>query len=216
MDKYTEDAASAISSREVSEVLVQITGEAMKQEATMSVALLNQLSEVAQQQVMTNTQLMLESQSREQEIIRNEERFKAEVEQMVADNQAEAAEYQREIKAAYSNMSFIIGSEIKLDPVGIDETLVFLFSLLLLALIGMADAAGTFETYQKAFIGNPLQMVNDLNTQLKQSGIGPNIKSWPTLLPSQAFSFSFGRDWGGTTTVRCAQQLFRRLVFRLC
>jgi len=118
VDKYTEDAASAISAREVSEVLVQITGEAMKQEATMSVALLNQLSEVAQQQVMTNTQLMLESQNREQEIIRNEEKFKAEVEEMVAENNAEAAEYQREIKAAYSNMSSIIGAEIKLDPVG--------------------------------------------------------------------------------------------------
>ncbi|CAM4378945.1 hypothetical protein [Deinococcus marmoris] len=67
---------------------------------------------------MTNTQLMLESQSREQEIIRNEEKFKAEVEQMVAENQAEAEEYQRDIKAAYSSMSSIIGSEIKLDPVG--------------------------------------------------------------------------------------------------
>ncbi|WP_317641703.1 hypothetical protein [Deinococcus arenicola] len=118
VDKYTEDASSAISSREVSEVLVQITGEAMKQEATMSVALLNQLSEVAQQQVMTNTQLMMESQDREKEITRNEEKFKAEVEQMVAENQAEAEEYQRDIKAAYSSMSSIIGSEIKLDPVG--------------------------------------------------------------------------------------------------
>ncbi|RJF74588.1 hypothetical protein D3875_03340 [Deinococcus cavernae] len=118
VDKYSKDAASAVSAREVSEVLVQITGEAMKQDATMSVALLNQLSELAQQQVMTNTQLMLERQSKEQEIARNEEEFKAEVEQMVAENNAQAAEFQRDIKSAYSNMSSILKADIKLEPVG--------------------------------------------------------------------------------------------------
>lgn len=118
VDKYRRDASSAVSAREVSEVLVQITGEAMKQDATMSVALLNQLGEVAQQQVMTNTQLMLERQAREQEITRNEEEFRAEVEQMVADNNAQAAEYQRDIQSAYSNMSSILRADINLEAVG--------------------------------------------------------------------------------------------------
>ncbi|QLG13346.1 hypothetical protein HLB42_20690 (plasmid) [Deinococcus sp. D7000] len=68
--------------------------------------------------------------------------------------------------------------------------------LLLLALIGMADAAGTFETYQKAFIGNPLQMVNDLNTQLKQSGIGPNIKKLAYAIAVAGFFFQLWKGLG--------------------
>lgn len=71
-----------------------------------------------------------------------------------------------------------------------------LVPLLLLAFIGMADAAGTFETYQKAFLGNPLQMVNDLNIQLKQSGIGPKIKNLAYAIAVAGFIFQLWKGLG--------------------
>lgn len=118
VDKYTRDAQTAVSAREVNEVLVKVTGEAMKQDATMSVALLNQLSEVAQQQVMTNTQLMMQRQAQEKEIANKQEQVRAAVEQEVAANQQEADYYQSEMDTAYDSLSNILNSDIQIDPVG--------------------------------------------------------------------------------------------------
>lgn len=70
-----------------------------------------------------------------------------------------------------------------------------LIPLLLLALIGMADA-NTFNTYQKVFMGNPLEMVNDLNMQLKQSGIGPNIKKLAYAIAVAGFIFQLWKGLG--------------------
>ncbi|QFP78594.1 hypothetical protein [Deinococcus sp. AJ005] len=71
----------------------------------------------------------------------------------------------------------------------------FLVPLLFLALIGMADA-GTFDTYQKVFMGNPLEMVNDLNLKLKQSGIGPNIKKLASAIAIAGFFFQLWKGLG--------------------
>lgn len=67
--------------------------------------------------------------------------------------------------------------------------------LLLLVLIGVADA-GTFTTYQKVFMGNPLEMVNDLNLQLKHSGIGPNIKKLAYVIAIAGFFFQLWKGLG--------------------
>ncbi|MDV6376342.1 hypothetical protein [Deinococcus arenicola] len=70
-----------------------------------------------------------------------------------------------------------------------------LVPLLLLTLVSMADA-NTFNTYQKVFMGNPLEMVNDLNTQLKQSGIGPNIKKLAYAIAVAGFFFQLWKGLG--------------------
>ncbi|CAM4378916.1 hypothetical protein [Deinococcus marmoris] len=70
-----------------------------------------------------------------------------------------------------------------------------LVPLLLLTLVSMADA-NTFSTYQKVFVGNPLEMVNDLNTQLKQSGIGPNIKKLAYAITVAGFIFQLWKGLG--------------------
>ena len=104
-DKYVRDAATSISGREVGEVQVQITAAAMKQEATMSVALMSQLGELAQQQVMTNTLLMKQESQAEQTILSNEEAFNASIERIAQKNMDDAAQYGAQIKDAYDGIA---------------------------------------------------------------------------------------------------------------
>ena len=61
-DTLTNKARTALSSREVAEVQVESIAELMKTNAVMNTAILNQLSEIAKQQVMTNSQLLTGAQ----------------------------------------------------------------------------------------------------------------------------------------------------------
>ncbi|GGO33494.1 hypothetical protein GCM10008949_32750 [Deinococcus humi] len=71
----------------------------------------------------------------------------------------------------------------------------FIVPLLLLTLIGVAGA-DTFDTYQKVFIGNPLEMVNDLNTNLKKSGIGRSIQKLAVAIAVAGFFFQLYKSLG--------------------
>ena len=106
-DKYAKDAATALSAREVAEIQVKLGAAQMKQDATMSVALLNQLSEVVQQQVMTNTHLLMERNQREQDMVSAEEALNRELETMAQQNLDAAVENGQAIQGAYANAASV-------------------------------------------------------------------------------------------------------------
>lgn len=111
IDKYVKAASTAISTREVTEVQVQLLGAATRQQAAMDVALMNQLGEMVQQQVMTNVQLMKQSSAREQEIMNNEAELTAAVENEILENRLLADQYAGEIKGAYRNLKGALDSQ---------------------------------------------------------------------------------------------------------
>lgn len=106
-DAFSRQAATAVSAREVAELQVKLDAEQMKQSATFSVALLNQLGELAQQQVMTNTQLMLERKGREEELLSNEEELNLTIESLAQENMDAAVEYGKTIMGAYANAASV-------------------------------------------------------------------------------------------------------------
>lgn len=115
-DAFARDAATAVSAREVAELQVRLDAEQMKQDATFSVALLNQLGELVQQQVMTNTQLMLERRSREEALLSAEEEVNQELEALAQENLDAAIEYGKAITGAYANAESVLsGTEGGLD-----------------------------------------------------------------------------------------------------
>lgn len=118
-DRYIKDARTALSTREVAEVQVQLAGEAMRQEATMNVALMNQLGEMVQQQVMTNMQLMKESGARTEALMSHEAELNAAIANEALENKLLATQYAGEIKGAYANLASVIkDQEVTLTPVG--------------------------------------------------------------------------------------------------
>lgn len=62
-DTFNKEAETALSQREVSTIQLQAFTEYMKQDAVFNTAILNQLSEIAKQGVMTNTQLLAQRDS---------------------------------------------------------------------------------------------------------------------------------------------------------
>lgn len=117
-DRLAGDAATALSAREVAEIQVRLGAEQMKQDATMSVALLNQLSEVVQQQVMTNTHLLMERNQREEEMVSQEEQLNREVETLAQENVDAAVENGQNITGAYANAASVFKTGETLDFAG--------------------------------------------------------------------------------------------------
>ena len=115
-DAFAREAATAVSAREVAELQVKLGAEQMKQDATFSVALLNQLGEVVQQQVMTNNQLMLERRGREEDMLSAEEQINQEIEALAQENLDAAIEYGKAITGAYANADSVLnGTDEALD-----------------------------------------------------------------------------------------------------
>jgi len=110
-DRFKEEAAAAVSGREVAEIQVKLDAERLKQDATFSVALLNQLGEVVQQQVMTNNQLMLERRNREDEMLSREEQLNGEIETLAQENTDSAIEQGKLIMGAYANAASIMSTD---------------------------------------------------------------------------------------------------------
>lgn len=109
-DRFVREAATAVSNREVAELQVRLDAERTKQDATMMVALLNQLGEMVQQQVMTNNTLMLERQRREEEMLSNEEELNREIETLAQENVDAAVEQGKAVMGAYAGASVMLGS----------------------------------------------------------------------------------------------------------
>ena len=109
-DAFSQQAATAVSGREVAELQVKLGAEQMKQDATFSVALLNQLGEVVQQQVMTNNQLMLERKTREEDMQSQEEELNRQIEALAQENVDAAIEQGKSIMAAYANADSVFGT----------------------------------------------------------------------------------------------------------
>jgi myosin heavy subunit len=115
-DAFSKQAATAVSAREVAELQVKLDAEQMKQDATFSVALLNQLGEMVQQQVMTNNQLMLERKGREEDMLSQEEEINQEIEALAQENLDSAIEYGKAITGAYANADSVLsGTAEELD-----------------------------------------------------------------------------------------------------
>ncbi len=114
-DRLAGDAATALSAREVAEIQVRLGAEQMKQDATMSVALLNQLSEVVQQQVMTNTHLLMERNQREEEMVSAEEELNRQLETLAQENVDAAVENGQNITGAYANAASVFKTNETLD-----------------------------------------------------------------------------------------------------
>lgn len=108
-DKFARDAATAVSEREVSEVQVRLGTEQMKQSTTFSVAILNQLGELVQQQVMTNNQLMLERRQREEDMLTAEEELNREIEGVAQENMDAAVQAGKSIMSTYANAGEVFG-----------------------------------------------------------------------------------------------------------
>lgn len=118
VDKFNADAKTAISTREQVEILTNLTGEAMKSKVTSDIAILNQLSEMVQQQVMTNNQLMLQRQNAEEEIATRRQRVNGMIEEGAARSRQQFAQSKAEISAAYDGMKGFLETKITLKPVG--------------------------------------------------------------------------------------------------
>lgn len=109
-DRLVSDAATALSAREVAELQVKLGAEQMKQDASMSVAILNQLSEVVQQQVMTNTHLLLERNQQQDALVSQEEELNRELETLAQENMDSAVESGQNISMAYANAASVFKS----------------------------------------------------------------------------------------------------------
>ncbi|WP_135230567.1 hypothetical protein [Deinococcus fonticola] len=118
VDKYNSQAKTAISTREQVEILTNLTGEALKSKATSDIAILNQLSEMVQQQVMTNNQLMMQRNNADEEIATRRQKLNAEIEQEAADMKIQAAQASADVTGAYSAMSGFLDTKIELKSVG--------------------------------------------------------------------------------------------------
>lgn len=110
-DTFSRDAATAVSGREVAELQVRLDAEQMKQDATFNVALLNQLGEMVQQQVMTNNALMLERKQQEEEMLSREEELNREIETLAQENVDAAIEQGKAVMGAYASASVMLGGQ---------------------------------------------------------------------------------------------------------
>ncbi len=118
VDKYSAQAQTAVSTREQVEILTNLTGEAMKSKVTSDIAILNQLSEMVQQQVMTNNQLMLQRNNAEQEIASRRQQMTAMIEEQTAASRQQYAQNVSEITSAYDGLANFLDRKIELKSVG--------------------------------------------------------------------------------------------------
>ena len=88
---------------------VRLGTEQMKQYTTFSVAILNQLGELVQQQVMTNNQLMLERRQREEDMLTAEEELNREIEGVAQENMDAAVQAGKSIMSTYANAGEVFG-----------------------------------------------------------------------------------------------------------
>ena len=91
-DTLLKKAQTALSSREVAEIQVEAVTTGLKQSAVMNTAVLNQLSEIAKQQVMTNNQLLLERGQAEEEQAGVQNQMKTYLESVAQDTLASGRE----------------------------------------------------------------------------------------------------------------------------
>lgn len=108
-DRYNNDARTAVSGRELAELQVNMMADRMKQDSTMTVAVLNQLSEIAQQQVLTNTLLLQQYQEQSDEMLSNEEALNSEMEAHAQDNMDSAIETGKQVMSTYANAASVVG-----------------------------------------------------------------------------------------------------------
>lgn len=114
-DGFVQEADTALSAREVQTVQLKAFAAFMKQSAVMDTAILNQLSEISKQGVMTNTQLLErqgELQAAQQGGVNA---LKAQVEQLAQDNLDAAVSAGRAFTRAYANAHGVLAGPDDID-----------------------------------------------------------------------------------------------------
>lgn len=100
--QFEKDAAVAVSAREVAEVQVRLNAEQMRMASVNTVAILNQLTQLTQQSVMTNAHLTLQRSQLERDAQDKQDELNARLEEDAQENLVTAIEVSRQIRTTYA------------------------------------------------------------------------------------------------------------------
>ncbi|MDP9766122.1 hypothetical protein [Deinococcus enclensis] len=109
--QFEKDAAAAVSAREVAEVQVRLGAEQMRMDAVNTVAILNQLTQLTQQSVMTNAHLTVQRSQMAREMQDKTDELNARLEEEAQENLVTAIEISRQARTTYATAANSLGVE---------------------------------------------------------------------------------------------------------